>query len=199
MLRLVLAAALMATPVLARSAPPSAATGGHARLVDLFGDWRAFNQPAMRNGVPDYSAAAMARKQRDFGVYRTRLKALDTGGWDIADKGDYRLVEAEMNGLDFNFRVLKPWARDPGFYLTVFPDMSDVPAHEGTYAEPVIDLFPYQWPLKPADDAKLAAQLETVAPLLDQARVNLAGSRAHDLWSYGAQGFLDQAEALEPV
>ena len=32
-----------------------------------------------------------------------------------------------MNGLDFYFRVLKPWARDPGFYLTVFPDMSDVP------------------------------------------------------------------------
>ena len=44
-----------------------------------------------------------------------------------SQRGDYRLVEAEMNGLDFFLRVLKPWARDPGFYQTVFAEMSDVP------------------------------------------------------------------------
>ena len=195
MFRWVLAVALMATPVLARSAAP-AASDGHARLVGLFEEWRAFQQPQTVRGIPDYGAAAMARKKRGMGAYRARLKDLDTKGWSASQKNDYRLVEAEMNGLDFYFRVLKPWARDPGFYLTVFPDMSDVPAHEGTYAEPVIDLFTYSWPLKLDEDAKLAAQLETVAPLLSQARTNLAESKAHDLWAYGAQGFLDQAEAL---
>jgi uncharacterized protein (DUF885 family) len=179
--------------------PAMAATqpaNSYSALVQLFDDWRAFNQPAVRRGVPDYSAPTMAAKAARLPQYRARLAALDTSGWTISQVNDKRLVEAEMNGLDFYFRVLKPWARDPGFYLTVFPDMSDVPAHEGTYAEPVIDLFPYKWPLSPADDARLAAQLETVPPLLAQARVNLAGSQAHDLWAYGAQGFLDQAQAL---
>lgn len=39
-----------------------------------------------------------------------------------------------MNGLDFNLRVLMPWAHDPSFYANVFADRSDVPAHEGTSA-----------------------------------------------------------------
>ncbi len=198
MLRIAISLAL-AAPIAALSTMASAqqeALVSYQQLQSLFAEWRAFQQPAMVNGVPDYSAAAMGKKERDFAAYRARLKAIDTKDWSVAQKGDYRLVEAEMNGLDFYFRVLKPWARDPGFYLTVFPDMSDVPAHEGTYAEPVIDLFPYKWPLSSADDVRLAAQLETVAPLLKQARVNLAESQAHDLWAYGAQGFLDQAQAL---
>ena len=199
MLRLALGLALLAPAASVTMTSPAAAAApaaSYQNLVQLFADWRAFNQPQTRGGVPDYGAAAMARKQEALPAFRKRLAALDRTGWSASQQGDYRLVEAEMNGLDFYFRVLKPWARDPGFYLTVFPDMSDVPAHEGTYAEPVIDLFPYRWPLSRADDARLAAQLETVAPLLAQARVNLAGSNAHDLWAYGAQGFLDQADAL---
>ena len=52
-----------------------------------------------------------------------------------------------MNGLDFFLRVLKPWQRDPGFYQTVFAEMSDVPAHEGPSAEPNIDLYNFTYPL----------------------------------------------------
>jgi hypothetical protein len=199
MVRLALALALLLPPAAVMPATPAFAASpapSYAQLVELFGDWRRFNQPALADGVPDYSAAAMATKAAQLPGFRARLAAIDTNGWNVAERNDKRLVEAEMNGLDFYFRVLKPWSRDPGFYLTVFPDMSDVPAHEGTYAEPVTDLFSYRWPLAPADQAKLAGQLETVAPVLAQAKVNLAPSQAHDLWAYGAQGFLDQAEAL---
>ena len=188
---LVLSEAIMSVPALAVSPAPA-----YRQLVQLFADWRAFNQPAIVGGVADYSAAAMAVKASRLPGFRARLAAINTSRWSVAERNDKRLIEAEMNGLDFYFRVLKPWARDPGFYLTVFPDMSDVPAHEGTYAEPVTDLFPYRWPLSAADQTKLARQLETVAPLLAQAKVNLAPSTARDLWAYGAQGFLDQAEAL---
>ena len=188
---LVLSEAIMPVPALAVSPAPT-----YRQLVQLFADWRAFNQPAIVGGVADYSAAAMAVKASRLPGFRARLAAINTSRWSVAERNDKRLIEAEMNGLDFYFRVLKPWARDPGFYLTVFPDMSDVPAHEGTYAEPVTDLFPYRWPLSAADQTKLARQLETVAPLLAQAKLNLAPSTARDLWAYGAQGFLDQAEAL---
>jgi uncharacterized protein (DUF885 family) len=185
------AAVIPASTALAASPAPA-----YRQLVELFANWRAFNEPAIVGGVADYSAAAMAAKAARLPGFRARLAAVDTGGLSVAERNDKRLIEAEMNGLDFYFRVLKPWARDPGFYLTVFPDMSDVPTHEGTYAEPVTDLFSYRWPLSAADQTKLARQLETVAPLLAQAKVNLAPSTARDLWAYGAQGFLDQAEAL---
>ena len=189
---LVLYAAVMsASPALAASPAPA-----YRQLVQLFSEWRAFNQPAIVGGVADYSAAAMAAKAARLPEFRARLAAIDTAGWSVAERNDKRLIEAEMNGLDFYFRVLKPWERDPSFYLTLFPDMSDVPAHEGSYAEPVTDLFPYRWPLSAADQTKLARQLETVAPLLAQAKTNLAPSTARDLWTYGSQGFLDQAEAL---
>jgi len=153
-------------------------------------------QPQIVRGVPDYSAQAMAAKATRLADFRARLKAIDTFGWSPADRNDYRMVQAEMNGFDFFLRVLKPWARDPGFYQTIFAEMSDVPAHEGPSAEPNIDLYKFKYPLSRTDDAKLADLLGAVPATLDAARRNLAGSKAHDLWTYGDRAFNEQAEAL---
>jgi len=198
MKRLVLCLALCAPlVVMAKPAAPSeAAASSYQRLATLFTDWRAFNHPAILNGLPDYSAAAMAKKTEGLTSFRTRLKAIDTSGWSTEQKNDYRVVEAEMNGLDFWLRILKPWQRDPDFYATVFPEMSDVPAHEGPSAEPNIDLFAYKFPLSPADDAKLTELLGAIPTLLADAKVNLAGSTAHDLWAYGDRAFAGQADFL---
>ena len=185
---------LLATSALAAAAEAPASSYQH--LANLFTDWRAFNHPAIVNGRPDYSAAAMAKKAEGLAAFRTRLKAIDTSGWSTEQKNDYRLVEAEMNGLDFFLRILKPWHRDPSFYATVYPEMSDVPAHEGPSAEPNIDLFAYKFPLSPADDAKLTELLGAIPALLAEAKVNLAGSTAHDLWAYGDRAFVDQADFL---
>ncbi len=168
----------------------------HAALVALFKDWRAFVHPAIRMGVPDYSLAAMARQSAALPTWRARLAAIDRTGWDAAATNDYRLVEAEMNGLDFSYRVLMPWARDPSFYATVFADRSDVPAHEGPSAEPNIDLFAYSWPLSRADDAKLTRAIGAIPAILAAAKVNLARSQAHDLWAYGNRAFAEQSATL---
>ena len=199
MLRLFLGLALLA-PIAMTAAPATAATAPaaatHEQLVQLFADWRAFNHPQIVRGRPDYSAKAMAAKAAGLTQFRRRLEAIETAGWSASQRGDHRLIEAEMNGLDFFLRVLKPWARDPGFYQTVFADMSDVPAHEGSFAEPNIDLYKFNYPLSPADDARLTEQLGAVAGLLADARINLAPSRAHDLWAYGDRSLIEQAEAL---
>ena len=185
---------LSSVAVSAPAAPQARA--GHAQLVGLFADWRAFVHPQIVKGVADYSASAMAAKAARLADFRKRLAAIDASGWSVADRDDLRMVEAEMNGFDFFLRVLKPWARDPGFYQTIFPEMSDVPAHEGPSAEPNIDLFKYKYPLSRADDAALTELLSGVPALLDAARLNLAGSQAHDLWAYGDRAFNEQAEAL---
>jgi uncharacterized protein (DUF885 family) len=177
-------------------ATPATAASGHAQLVKLFADWRAFNHPAIVRGRPDYSAAAMSAKAARLQAFRRRLAAIDRTGWSATQRGDYRLVEAEMNGLDFFLRVLRPWSRDPGFYQTIFVEMSDVPAHEGPSAEPNIDLYNFTYPLSPADDARLTELLGAVPAILADAKANLADSQAHDLWAYGDRAFLEQAEAL---
>ena len=192
------AAPLLAQP--AKSAKPvtaiAPAPAGQMRLVRLFADWRAFNHPAIVRGRPDYGAAAMAARAARLPTFRRRLGAIDRRGWTASQLGDYRLIEAEMNGLDFFHRVLRPWARDPGFYQTVFAEMSDVPAHEGPSAEPNVDLHAFAYPLAPSADARLTELLAAVPAMLADARTNLAGSKAHDLWAYGDRSFIEQAEAL---
>ena len=189
-----------ATPLAAApkaSAPiVTPAQANHGQLVRLFADWRDFNHPAIVHGRPDYSAAAMSARAARLPGFRRRLVAIDRRGWSASQLGDYRLVEAEMNGLDFFHRVLRPWARDPGFYQTIFADMSDVPAHEGPSAEPNIDLWTFAYPLAPADDARLTELMSAVPAMLTGARTNLAGSKAHDLWAYGDRAFIEQAESL---
>jgi len=185
--------------MVASPAPANPTASTDQQLVELFTDWRAFNHPAIVHGRPDYSAKAMAAKAGRLPQFRRRLAAIDPARWNASERGDYRFVEAEMNGLDFFLRVLKPWARDPGFYQTVFAEMSDVPAHEGPSAEPNVDLYDFSYPLSPADDAKLTALLGAVPALLSDAKHNLAASQAHDLWAYGDRAFNEQAEVLEKL
>lgn len=168
----------------------------YGELTQLFADWRNFERPVTVDFKPDYSAAAMAAKKAEFPKYTARLKAIDTTGWPKGALIDYKLVQAEMHGLDFNFRVLMPWARDPTFYATVFADWSDVPAHEGPWAYPNIDLYRFTYPLNAADDKKLTAMLAAVPANLKAAKVNLKDSNARDLWLYGDRAFKEQSEAL---
>lgn len=171
----------------------------HADLVTLFEDWRKFVAPPIKAGVPDYSKATMARKAEELPKYRARLKAIDVSAWPTSARADYQLVEAEMNGFDFNLRVLAPWARDPGYYQTVFGEESDVPAHEGPSASPNIDLFAFAYPLSRADDRRLAAMIGAIPAMLDAARINLAESNARDLWVYGDRAFKEQSATLSAL
>src|SRR5207237_7175838 len=84
-----------------------------------------------RNGVPDYTPGAMTAKAAALKNWQARLARLDRTGWTIEAKVDAALIGAEMNGLDFDLRVLKPWQRDPAFYVSLWPAQSDTPAHEG--------------------------------------------------------------------
>ena len=119
---LLAAAILWSVPQAAVQAAPaavpvaSAMPATYAGLTALFRDWRAFAVPRDTAGQPDYSAASIARQQAQLPAWKARLTAIDTRGWPVSAHIDKQLVEAEMNGLDFNLRVLKPWARDPGFY-----------------------------------------------------------------------------------
>ena len=173
-------------------------SGDYAALLALYQDWRAFERPQMREGAPDYSAAAMARKQAELATYQARCAAIDASHWTIAQQVDYQLVRAEMNGLDFDLRVLKPWERDPAFYHTLKTEQSDTPSHEGPNHYGLVELWTYSFPLSAADAQRLARELSVIPPLLKQARGNLTGN-AHDLWITGTGTMKLQLDELRDL
>ena len=164
-------------------------------LVTLFADWRAFQQPRRVSGVPDYTPRAMAVQQRELATYRRRLAAFDTTGWPTPAQVDYHIVRAEMNGLDFDHRVLRPWANNPAFYVTVFTEQSDQPAREGPHAAGAVELWSYAFPLSASDAAKVDTGIRVIPALLAQARTNLTGN-GRDLWTLSAGDIREQSAAL---
>ena len=93
-----------------------AASGGYDDLVELFESFREYQQAPLMNGIPDYSASAMKEHYRGLDDYRKDLAALETSEWPVWQQVDYHLVRAEMNAVEFQHKVQRPWARDPGFY-----------------------------------------------------------------------------------
>ena len=188
---LVLTAALLLTT-------PASAAGTYDELVGLFHEWQAFERPALRDGAPDYTAPTLARKHAELRVYQSRLAALDPAAWPKEQRIDYELVRAQMNGLDFDLRVLQPWARDPAYYQSVWTEMSDTPEHEGPAHHGLVELWTYSFPLSRSDAQKLARELRVVPPLLAQARGNLTGN-ARDLWLTGIGTMQGQVDSLDDL
>ena len=141
-------------------------------LVSLFGEFRAFQQGDSGNiqsysqsgwilsgldDAPDFSATAMAEQYGELRAFQERLESIDPTGWAIAGQADYHLVRAEMNGYEFQHRVLSPWSKDPGFYNDVIATLAEVP----------------ELPLRQNAVAGLQAKIGAVPDLVEQAKVNL--------------------------
>lgn len=163
-------------------------------LVVLFHDWRTFQKPKLVNGIPDYSVKAMAAQREGLVSYQKRLAAIDPTLWPIPQQVDYQLVRAEMNGLDFDHRVKRPWARSPSFYVMFYPSRSDQPLREGAHVDDTIELWTFL-PLTEQHAASLAAHLQAVPKVLDQAKANLV-ENCHDLWVLGIRDMKQQSQEL---
>jgi hypothetical protein len=178
----------------ARAGQPTRAS--YDDLVRLFSEWRAFEAPRVTGGVPDYSPEAMEAQHRELARYQRRLAAIDPRGWPVSHQVDYHIVRAEMNGLDFDHRVRRPWARNPAFYVTIFPSQSDVPAHEGPVIHGWVDLWTYSYPLTDGAASELARAIGAIPAILDHARSNLVED-ARDLWRGGIRAMAGQSADLE--
>ncbi len=126
-------------------------------LISLFKEFRDFQQPESIDGVPDFSVDAMDDKYRNLQAYQNRLNAIDPTGWIIPQKSDYLLVRAEMNGYEFQHRVLRPWSIDPGYYNDVISRYS----RSGNL------------PLQGSILSEMQNQLQIVPAILEQAKANL--------------------------
>jgi hypothetical protein len=131
-------------------------------LVRLAEDFRQARRAFTDRG--DFSAKAIDSQKAELASFRARLAALPHAGWPVADRVDWYVLQAEMNQLEYEQRIRRSPSRDPGFYV------------QQALAAAPLDIEA----LTPAQADTLAARLDKVPALLDQARRNLTeASRTH--------------------
>ena len=173
-------------------------SNNYSELVRLFKEWRVFEKPPLLDGVPDYTIETFEKRWPKFKKLQSGLQSIDTTNWAVENKVDWMLVWAEMNGYDFNHRILKPWTRDPAFYKSVWTYRSDVPAHEGPTHHGTTELWEYSFPLSTQERLRLISDLKIIAPLNSQAKTNLSGN-AKDLWVTGIRDIQRQSKVLSDL
>ncbi len=140
-------------------------TADYDRLVTLHQELRDYMLPGFTAGVvldsgarigDAYADDVMAAKLAGLARFDQGLAALPVQDWPRAQQVDYLAVKSILNGYRFNLEVLRPWKRDPGFYLD--------PLMSVAFAEVTGD---------DAKIAKLRERLRAVPPLLASARGNL--------------------------
>jgi hypothetical protein len=92
-------------------------------------------------------------------ILSDRLHSIDPAAWPIERKVDWVLVRTELNDLDFRYRVVRSWSRDPSFYSDFFERLpyTDIPLAAGNLDE-------------------FRAQLRSVPPVVAEAKQNLTGA-----------------------
>ena len=126
-------------------------------LIVLFKEFRELQEIPLNNGIPEYRPEAVVNQWEMLIDYQRQLAAFDISGWPVSEKVNYHLVRAEMNGMEFNHRVLRPWSRNPNFYLNSIPLPED----------------PLVAPLHETELEYIARGLSTVPTLLEQAMENM--------------------------
>ncbi|WP_031497456.1 DUF885 family protein [Bryobacter aggregatus] len=170
----------------------------HGDLLRFFSEWREFQQPKVKKNVPDYTAPAMRRQQGELKHWQERLEAFDISSWTVTQKVDYNLVRAEMNGLDFDHRVLRPWSRNPLFYRIIFDRESDTPLPEGPSMYGTLELWSLKMPLSPMDEAYVLGKLQAIPAILKQAKSNLTED-AKDLYTIAIHAKKQESYVLATV
>ena len=121
-------------------------------------------------GVPDYSAAAMAAQLSGLRVLQGRLAALEPDSWPVRQRSDFYIVRSEMAGLEFFHRVTRPWARDPVFYLLAGHEGPTVAGFDGV----LLGRRGRMPTLSAERKAELLTKLKAMPALYEQAIANLS-------------------------
>ena len=140
-------------------------TSDYDQLVELHEELREYMVPGFTAGVvldsgarigEVYGDSLMAQKLAGLSRFERELAAMPVESWSRSQQVDYLAVKSILNGYRFNLEVLRPWKRDPGFYLD--PLMRVAFADVSPDSEQV---------------EQLRDRLKRVPPLLSSARANL--------------------------
>jgi len=141
------------------------ANGDYAELTGLFKDFREFQSRGDAGEALADMDTAMKKKYRELKTFQSRLAAIDSIHWPVSEQIDYHLVRAEMNGLEFELRVLRPWARNPAFYDGRLGGLKNLP----------------RLPLEGEHIAEFRSGLQAIPEYYEQAKKNLGGGNIAEI------------------
>ena len=138
-------------------------SGDYKDLVTLYKDFGSLITPKQKDGIPDYTPATMAKAYDSLKLLFGHWNSMDTAGWNIEQRIDYRLVGAQLHGEEFNHRIMKRWSSDPAFYNTIgwFN-----PTMKGAVSLPKV-------PMDPERLTQFKERLQQLPKQLEQAKSNL--------------------------
>jgi uncharacterized protein (DUF885 family) len=112
------------------TAEDKAPTGSLEALAVDFWQWRARYQPFSKDDIPrierpieeragprDWSASSIARQKATLEDFEKQWKQIDTTGWSVVRRVDYRLMGSALARVRWELEVNPRWQRDPSFYL----------------------------------------------------------------------------------
>lgn len=120
-------ATMLALTAQAFAAGPPAGKGTYDDLVALFEAFRSDRLPepwnanflehdAPRQAMEVYAAAAVKARLKALKEVNAKLDDMNVASWPRDQQSEYLAVRAQVDGEEFRLAVLRPWARDPGFY-----------------------------------------------------------------------------------
>jgi uncharacterized protein (DUF885 family) len=111
-------------------AEDKAPTGSLEELANDFWQWRSRYQPFSKDDIPrierpiedragprDWSASSIAKQKAMLEDFEKQWRQIDTTGWSVARRVDYRLMGSALARVRWELDVNPRWQRDPSFYL----------------------------------------------------------------------------------
>lgn len=141
-----------------------------AELTQIFAEAQALRQPAVIDGIPDFSAAAVDVQKVELAELRNRFDRLDPSGWPTSDKVDYLLVRSELDMLAYGLHVYRATSRNPAFYLS---SVSSFGMLSGAVLSGLGRLVQQPPPFSQARAAGILAHMRSIPAILEQAQRNL--------------------------
>ena len=126
------------------------------QVVKIFQAVEDYRQPLLTKRNLDYSPSAVESRHAQLRALRKQLDGIDPSAWPVSRRIDYLLVRSQLDKLEFEFRVLRPWSRDPGLYVDIVREI------------PYVNL-----PVAGKDLEQLRESLGAVPNILVQGKTNL--------------------------
>lgn len=165
---------LLKGPLLAQDIPTS--PDSLEVLAHDFWQWRARYQPFSQDDIPrterpadptvprDWSAASIAKQKTALEDFEVRWKQIDTKGWSVARRVDYRLMGSALSRVRWELEINPRWKRDPTFYL----DQTLTALLEALVQPP---------PFDGSRSAEILTRMEEIPRIIDDGKTNLQAVR----------------------
>ncbi|MGA0265568.1 MAG: DUF885 family protein [Lysobacterales bacterium] len=98
------------------SLEPPTGQGSYSDLIGLFDEFETWRNPPI-GGYQDYGTAAVTERLDELTGLRERMLDMNVRAWTLPQQVDYLAVRSRLDQEWFRYRVSRPWARDPGFYV----------------------------------------------------------------------------------